>query len=335
MPREHDRATTTGRPPLWRDVRVLRVGCSSWWSWPSSSPFVWLAVRQLPRQRRSARTSRPASTSSTARRVPDPRQRLPPDRSRCATRSSRASRNTLRLAVAGIVLATVLGTLDRHRPAVAATGSCARAASVYVEVVRNIPLLVLFVLFATSAWCCSVFPRIEDGVGAVGPIAVLSNRGIARAVVRGRRTGAGRRASSVGRRRRWLVAALAARAWPTAPARPARSGLWAARRRDRRARRRRGSRSASASPRPSSTAAASRGGITMTPAFFALAVRARRLHGQPHRRDRARLDPGRAAGPGRGGRRARPVAASSGCGTSCCPRRSASPSRRSATSTST
>ena len=63
--------------------------------------------------------------------------------------------------------------------------------------------------------------------------------------------------------------------------------------------------------------------------------RARRLHGQPHRRDRARFDPGRAAGPGRGGRRAGPLAASSGCGSSCCPRRCASPCRRSATSTST
>ena len=49
------------------------------------------------------------------------------------------------------------------------------------------------------------------------------------------------------------------------------------------------------------------GGITMTAAYFGRAAGARRLHVQPHRRDRAGLDPGRPQGPGRGRRRARPV----------------------------
>ena len=66
------------------------------------------------------------------------------------------------------------------------------------------------------------------------------------------------------------------------------------------------------------------GGITMTPPYFAALVALVAVHVEPHRRDRARVDPGSA----RGARARRPTRSpcpgSSGCGTSCCPRRCAS-----------
>ena len=65
--------------------------------------------------------------------------------------------NTLRISVAGIVAATVLGTDRRHRAALAGTGSCASSATVYVELVRNIPLA-LFVIAAFIVVVLGVFP---------------------------------------------------------------------------------------------------------------------------------------------------------------------------------
>jgi general L-amino acid transport system permease protein len=84
--------------------------------------------------------------------------------------------NTLRVAVAGVVLATVLGTLigigRLSQNAVVRT-----LCRVYVEVVRNIPLLVLL-LFANLGIVLQVLPRIDRAWEPLG-LAVLSNRGIA------------------------------------------------------------------------------------------------------------------------------------------------------------
>jgi general L-amino acid transport system permease protein len=84
--------------------------------------------------------------------------------------------NTLRVALAGVVLATVLGTLigigRLSRNAVVRT-----LCRVYVEVVRNIPLLVLL-LFANVGLVLQVLPRIDRAWEPLG-LAVLSNRGIA------------------------------------------------------------------------------------------------------------------------------------------------------------
>jgi general L-amino acid transport system permease protein len=84
--------------------------------------------------------------------------------------------NTLRVAVAGVVLATVLGTLigigRLSQNAVVRT-----LCRVYVEVVRNIPLLVLL-LFANLGIVLQVLQRIDRAWEPLG-LAVLSNRGIA------------------------------------------------------------------------------------------------------------------------------------------------------------
>jgi general L-amino acid transport system permease protein len=84
--------------------------------------------------------------------------------------------NTVRVSVAGIVLATVLGT-------VIGIGRLSRnwlvrtLSAVYVEAVRNVPLA-LFVIFGFLAVVLAIFPRIQDAWEPLG-LMVISNRGIA------------------------------------------------------------------------------------------------------------------------------------------------------------
>jgi general L-amino acid transport system permease protein len=83
--------------------------------------------------------------------------------------------NTLRVSVAGVVLATVLGTIigigRLSRNWLVRTLSAA-----YVEAVRNVPLP-LFVIFGALAVVLGIFPRIQEAWEPLG-LAVISNRGI-------------------------------------------------------------------------------------------------------------------------------------------------------------
>ncbi len=83
--------------------------------------------------------------------------------------------NTLRIAVAGIVAATILGTLVGVGR-LSSNWLVAKLAAVYVEAVRNIPLL-LFVVFGQLALVLGVFPRVENAWTPLG-LLVVSNRGI-------------------------------------------------------------------------------------------------------------------------------------------------------------
>jgi general L-amino acid transport system permease protein len=84
--------------------------------------------------------------------------------------------NTIRVSVAGIVLATVLGTIigvgRLSRNWLLRTMSAA-----YVEAVRNVPLP-LFVILGALAVVLGIFPRIQDAWEPLG-VMVISNRGIA------------------------------------------------------------------------------------------------------------------------------------------------------------
>jgi general L-amino acid transport system permease protein len=84
--------------------------------------------------------------------------------------------NTLRVSIAGIILATVLGTLIgigrlSHNWLVS------KIATVYVEAVRNVPLA-LFLVAGLLVVVLGVFPTIQDAWSFAG-IAIVSNRGIA------------------------------------------------------------------------------------------------------------------------------------------------------------
>jgi general L-amino acid transport system permease protein len=84
--------------------------------------------------------------------------------------------NTIRVAALGIVLATVLGVaIGIGR--LSGNWLLRTICRVYVEVVRNVPLLGL-VIFAYLALVLTVFPLVEDA-WQVGPLFVASNRGMA------------------------------------------------------------------------------------------------------------------------------------------------------------
>lgn len=83
-------------------------------------------------------------------------------------------RNTATSAVAGIALATVLGVLIGVLR-LSASWVARKAATLYVEVLRNVPVL-LIILF-TSAWLATL-PRITDA-RTLGSLAVISNREVA------------------------------------------------------------------------------------------------------------------------------------------------------------
>lgn len=82
--------------------------------------------------------------------------------------------NTLRIAVAGIVLATVVGTLIGIGR-LSTNWLVAKAAQTYVELIRNVPVLVLIV-FAYLAVFLQL-PRVENATTVDG-LLVLSVRGV-------------------------------------------------------------------------------------------------------------------------------------------------------------
>jgi len=84
--------------------------------------------------------------------------------------------NTLRISVAGIVAATVLGTLIGIGR-LSKNWLVRKLATVYVEAIRNVPLP-LFVVFGALAVVLGIFPTIQEAWNPLGLI-VISNRGIA------------------------------------------------------------------------------------------------------------------------------------------------------------
>jgi len=162
------------RPPLWRDVRVLRWGFQLAVLAVVMVVLSWLYGNY---QTNVQRTNIPTDFGFLDR----PSNFEIPGNSMSATAPVRNALiqgflNTLRVAIAGLVLATILGTLigvgRLSRNAVIRTLS-----TVYVEVVRNVPLLVLL-LFANLGIVLQVLPRIESAWEPLG-LAVLSNRGVA------------------------------------------------------------------------------------------------------------------------------------------------------------
>ena len=162
------------RVPLWRDVRVLRWVLQLAALGAAVALIAWLYGNYIEASRRqNLPTSfdfldNPASFEITGNSL----SRNAPVRKALI----QGLLNTLRVSVAGIVVATVLGTL-------VGVGRLSRnwvvrkLATVYVEAVRNIPLP-LFLVIGMLAVVLGVFPAITDAWD-VGGLLVVSNRGVA------------------------------------------------------------------------------------------------------------------------------------------------------------
>ncbi len=83
--------------------------------------------------------------------------------------------NTLRVALVGIVLATLLGTVVGVAR-LSRNWLVANAARAYVEILRNIPLL-LIIVFSWIGLALATFPRLESAWTPLD-LAVISNRGL-------------------------------------------------------------------------------------------------------------------------------------------------------------
>lgn len=83
--------------------------------------------------------------------------------------------NTIRVSIVGIILATILGTLIGIGR-LSKNWMVRKLSTVYVEIVRNLPLLVIMT-FTFLGVVLQVLPRIEDSWKPLG-IFAISNRGI-------------------------------------------------------------------------------------------------------------------------------------------------------------
>lgn len=168
-------STTTGtRTPLWRDVRVLTWALQIAVVAAVVAFVVWLYGNYTENAgRQNIPTSldfldNPASFEITG----NPMSQNAPVRDALY----QGFLNTLRISVAGVIAATLLGTLIGIAR-LSKNWLVNRLAAVYVEAVRNIPLA-LFVVSGLLVVVLGVFPQITDAWELAG-LAIISNRGVA------------------------------------------------------------------------------------------------------------------------------------------------------------
>ncbi|MGA1171684.1 MAG: ABC transporter permease subunit, partial [Aquiluna sp.] len=160
--------------PIWRDVRVLRwlfqiavlavVGLIIYWIWGNYQTNI---------ERSSVQTD--------LRFLDNPASFTIPGNDFDQSSPVRAAfvqgfLNTIQVALVGIFFATILGTLVGI--ARLSKNLVVRSiAAAYVEVIRNLPLLLLLT-FMNLAVVLQTFPRIEDAWKPLD-LFVISNRGLA------------------------------------------------------------------------------------------------------------------------------------------------------------
>ena len=167
-------ALGTPRVPLWRDVRVLKwvaqiavlaiAVAIVWWLYGN---YVENTSKQnIPTD--LGFLDNPANFKITGNSLSQ----------NAAVRSAlyQGLLNTLRVAVAGIIAATILGTIVGIGR-LSKNWIVSKMATVYVEVVRNIPLA-LFVVAAFSVVVLGLFPTIQEAWEPLD-LLVISNRGVA------------------------------------------------------------------------------------------------------------------------------------------------------------
>ncbi len=165
-------ATTTGRPPLWRDVRVL--------SWMFQLAVVAVVVALVAWILDNYRVNSARLNIPTGLDFLDQPAGFPiPSSSFRQTQTVRDAlieglQNTLRLVVTGVVAATVLGIL-LGVARLSKNFLVRNSARAYVEFVRNVPLFILLILMYTAI-VLNAFPVPQES-WTLGPIAVLNVRG--------------------------------------------------------------------------------------------------------------------------------------------------------------
>jgi general L-amino acid transport system permease protein len=161
------------RPPLWRDVRVLRVAFQV-----AVLAVVALVLATLVSNVRS--NSERIGIPTGFEYLDNPAQFPIPDSDFRQAQPVRDAigeglGNTLRVVVLGIVATTVLGVLVGIGR-LSGNWLVRSAARVYVETLRNVPLLIL-ITFSYSALALTAFPRVAEAWEPLG-LAVFSNRGV-------------------------------------------------------------------------------------------------------------------------------------------------------------
>jgi general L-amino acid transport system permease protein len=165
-------ATTAGRPPLWRDVRAL--------AWAFQLLVVAAVVAVLWWLVDNYRTNASRRGFATDWAFLDQPAQFPISNS--TFRQTQPIKdalaiglaNTLRLSITGIVLATIVGIVIGVAR-LSGNFVLRSAARVYVEFIRNVPLLVLLVLLYLGV-VQNAFPRPNES-WVLGPIAVVNVRG--------------------------------------------------------------------------------------------------------------------------------------------------------------
>ncbi len=212
-------ATTAGRPPLWRDVRAL--------AWAFQLVVVGAVVAVLWWLVDNYRTNTARRGIPTTWTFLDQPAQFPiADSNFRQTQPVRDALvegliNTLRLSITGIVLATVFGILIGVAR-LSQNFIVRSAARVYVEFVRNVPLLVLLVLLHIGV-VLNAFPRLQDS-WVLGPIAVINVRGTSAIWYEGATWRAA--VAVVVALVAGLVVARYRQSYADRSGRPARSGLW-------------------------------------------------------------------------------------------------------------
>jgi general L-amino acid transport system permease protein len=211
-----------GRVPLWRDVRVLKwvvqlvivalvVAVASWlWGNYTSNA----ARANIPTG--FDFLDNPASFQITGNSLSQ----------NASVREAlyQGLLNTLRVSVAAIIAATILGTLIGIGR-LSQNWIVRKISTVYVELVRNIPLA-LFLVTGLLVVVLGVFPNITDAWKFLG-VVVISNRGLAVPWFSGG-TGRGLLLILFGGALAWWAVARWRRWRSDRTGTPARSGLWGA-----------------------------------------------------------------------------------------------------------
>ncbi len=162
------------KPPLWRDIRVLR------WAFQFLILAVVVAIIYWLYGNYQTNVAR-SSIPTDLRFLDNPSSFTIPGNDLDQSQPVRDAfvqgfYNTLRVSIVGILLTTILGTLVGIAR-LSKNFMVRLFAASYVELIRNIPLLLLLT-FMNLAVVLQTFPRIEDAWLPLD-LFVISNRGIA------------------------------------------------------------------------------------------------------------------------------------------------------------